>query len=47
MVVKYKAKFANGMISSFEDYEDNQVGYLFIYFNFITFSLSSIGTIVA
>ncbi len=44
-VVKYKAKFAIGVISSFEDYEDNQVVF-FIYSNFITLSLSSIGTCV-
>ena len=47
MVVKYKAKFANGVISLFEDYEDNQVGCIFVYSNFITFSLSSIGMFVA
>ena len=34
MVVKYKAKFATGVISSFEDYEDNQVGCFFHLFQF-------------
>ncbi len=33
-VVKYKAKFANGVISSFEDYDDNQVGCFFHLFQF-------------
>jgi hypothetical protein len=28
-LVKYKAKFANGVISLFEDYDNNQVGCFF------------------